>query len=138
MPPIAAVRPSSGGRNRFSCVPLFTSRSNAWWRGCGGRSLLSLEIGFFDETQTGELLNRLSSDTSVLHLGAALGVRTFALLSEPAEWRWSSGRSETKQGGPLPWYPWVRAFRQPRPGDWETVVSRVRSALEEAVRGAGQ
>jgi ABC-type multidrug transport system fused ATPase/permease subunit len=38
------------------------------------RHLLTLEVGFFDATNTGELLNRLSSDTSVLQNAVTVNV----------------------------------------------------------------
>jgi hypothetical protein len=28
-----------------------------------------------------------------------------------------------------PWYPTLRQFRQPSPGDWESVIRRVRDSL---------
>jgi hypothetical protein len=39
-------------------------------------------------------------------------------------WRWLRDRSDS------PWYPTMRLFRQDRPGDWATVILRVRAALE--------
>ena len=38
------------------------------------RHLLSLEVGFFDESKTGELMNRLSSDTAVLQSAVTINV----------------------------------------------------------------
>jgi hypothetical protein len=40
-----------------------------------------------------------------------------------ADWRWLRGRDD------CPWYPALRQFRQPAPGDWEGVVARVAAAL---------
>jgi tetratricopeptide (TPR) repeat protein len=65
----------------------------------------------------------ITVDTSVAHLAGALGVETWVLLPFAADWRWLRGRSDS------PWYPTMRLFRQPRPGDWEAVVAEVCGAL---------
>jgi hypothetical protein len=46
------------------------------------------------------------------------------LRSQP-DWRWLLKREDT------PWYPTLRLFRQHDRGDWNDVVARVRSALEQ-------
>lgn len=65
----------------------------------------------------------ISVDTSVVHLAGTLGVPTWLLTDYAAEWRWLHGRSDT------PWYPSVRIFRQPRPGDWDAVMAEVYTLL---------
>jgi tetratricopeptide (TPR) repeat protein len=67
----------------------------------------------------------VSVDTAVAHLAGALGKPVFILLPYAAEFRWMVGRQDS------PWYPTARLFRQPRPGDWETVVTQVRASLED-------
>ena len=65
----------------------------------------------------------ITIDTSVGHLAAALGIPTWILLPEPADWRWMRSRTDT------PWYPNVRLFRQQTPGDWSAVMHAVAAAL---------
>lgn len=62
-------------------------------------------------------------DTMLAHLAGALGVPTWTLLPFEADWRWMADRTDS------PWYPTMRLFRQPRPGDWQSVICQVREAL---------
>ncbi len=72
----------------------------------------------------------ISVDTSVLHLAAAMGKPVFGLMSTPTGFLWQSSRLDS------PWYPTVRLFRQPLPGEWGPVVVAAREALaDRAARG---
>ena len=66
----------------------------------------------------------ISSDTSVANLAGALGQPVWVLLPVNPDWRWLLGRSDT------PWYPTARLFRQPRDGDWQSVVNEVCAQLK--------
>jgi ADP-heptose:LPS heptosyltransferase len=66
----------------------------------------------------------ITVDTLSAHLAGALGVRTWTLLPAEADWRWMIDRDDT------PWYPTMRLFRQPRPGDWCSVIQQVRAAVQ--------
>jgi tetratricopeptide repeat protein len=65
----------------------------------------------------------VSVDTSVAHLAGGLGCPVFLLDRYDNCWRWLSDREDS------PWYPTLRIFRQPTPGDWPEVVARVAAAL---------
>ena len=47
------------------------------------------------------------------------------------DWRWLMDRADT------PWYPSLKLFRQPAPGDWRTVLRDVAQALSERFPSRG-
>jgi tetratricopeptide (TPR) repeat protein len=63
-------------------------------------------------------------DNSTAHMAGALGLPVCLLLPFAADWRWLEGRADT------PWYPTLRLFRQPRLGDWQSVLSDVVCTLK--------
>jgi Tetratricopeptide repeat/Glycosyltransferase family 9 (heptosyltransferase) len=65
----------------------------------------------------------ISVDTSVAHLAGALGRPVWLLNRFHSDWRWQLGREDS------PWYPTMRIFRQPEPGDWESVLRAAAGAL---------
>jgi len=69
----------------------------------------------------------ITADTSVAHLAGALGKPVWILNRFDACWRWLMGRTDS------PWYPTARLFRQPTPGDWDSVIAAVATALRELV-----
>ncbi|MEA3333765.1 MAG: tetratricopeptide repeat protein, partial [Pseudomonadota bacterium] len=72
----------------------------------------------------------ISVDTSVAHLAGALARPTWLLLPFDADWRWMLERDDS------PWYPTMNLFRQPTPGDWQSVIAAVQDRLEGFVKGA--
>ena len=65
----------------------------------------------------------ISVDTGVAHLAGAMGKPVWIMLPLRAEWRWMKERPDS------PWYPTARLFRQTNQGDWNGVVSEIRSEL---------
>jgi len=84
-------------------------------------------INYVDELRTFEdtaaLIDNLdlviSVDTSTAHLAAAMGKTTWIINRWDTCWRWFLHREDS------PWYNTVRLFRQPKPGDWESVLDNV-------------
>jgi hypothetical protein len=90
----------------------------------------------FDETSgafmdTAAVMKNLdlvvTADTSIAHLAGALGVTTWVALPTPPDWRWLLDREDS------PWYPTVRLFRQPTPGDWANVFARMADVLTRLI-----
>ena len=86
----------------------------------------------FDFTDTAALCDCLdliiSVDTSVAHLSAALGRKTWMLLPFNSDWRWLLNRNDT------PWYPSMTLYRQTQAGGWSEVLTRLRKDLEARAR----
>ncbi len=76
-----------------------------------------------DFSDTAALIDQLdlviSVCTSVAHLAGAMGRPVWIMLPFRADWRWFKDREES------PWYPTARLFRQPAPGDWDSVIGRL-------------
>jgi Flp pilus assembly protein TadD len=79
--------------------------------------------GMGDFADTAALIANLdlviSVDTAVAHLAAALGKPVWVLDRFDPCWRWLVGRYDS------PWYPALRLYRQPHPGDWGSVIAEV-------------
>lgn len=73
----------------------------------------------------------ISVDTSVVHVAGALGKPVWILIEALPDFRWLLDRDDS------PWYPSARLFRQPREGDWESVIEYVRHELVRLLTTAG-
>lgn len=70
----------------------------------------------------------VTSDTAAAHLAGALGRPTLLMLKAVPDWRWQVA------GDTSPWYPSMRLYRQPKPGDWAAVVAAVTAAVAAEAR----
>lgn len=84
-----------------------------------------------DFSETAALMSCLdlviSVDTSVVHLAGALGTPVWTMVPFNPDWRWLLNRNDS------PWYQSMRLFRQPKRGDWTSVVDDVCRELESLV-----
>jgi hypothetical protein len=69
----------------------------------------------------------ISVDTAVAHLAGALGEPVWVLIPFVPDWRWMLGRLDS------PWYPTMRLFRQPHPGDWQHPIEQIAHELTRIV-----
>jgi len=65
----------------------------------------------------------IAVDTAVAHLAGALGQTGLGSAPHIPDWRWLLGREDS------PWYPTMKLFRQPSPGDWQTPLARILADL---------
>jgi len=66
----------------------------------------------------------ISVDTSVAHLAGALGKPLWLLLAFSQDYRWLLNRNDS------PWYPTATLFRQPKLGDWDQLITQIKTQLE--------
>jgi tetratricopeptide (TPR) repeat protein len=129
---VARGRPTHPHDTIRSLQPPFAARLLAL---PGAVSLHPDDTAARDFRQTAEIVAGLdlvvTVDTSVAHLAASMGKPVWVLLQGlDTDWRWLRDRSDS------PWYPTVRLFRQPAPGDWGSVLDAVEAAFQ--TRGADQ
>jgi len=62
-------------------------------------------------------------DTSTCHVAAAMGKEVWMMNRFDTCWRWFMDRTDS------PWYPTIKLYRQPKLGDWESVVQNVKEDL---------
>lgn len=72
----------------------------------------------------------ISVDTSVAHLSAALGKKTWILIPYAPDWRWMLDRNDS------PWYPSVKLYRQINAGDWEIPLKKMFNDLCEIAKSS--
>src|SRR5262249_34097712 len=98
-----------------------------------GLALLDFSADLQDFAATAALVDGLdlviSVDTAVVHLAGALGKPVWLMNRFDTCWRWLLGRDDS------PWYPQLRQFRQPAPGDWDSVIGAVADSLRRLAAG---
>jgi Tfp pilus assembly protein PilF len=117
----------AGDVNFVSVQKPFPARDADWVSKFPGLIDLSASLTDFEET-AGLIANLdlvITVDTAIGHLCGAIGKPVWIMLSKASDWRWLIGRTDS------PWYPSVRLFRQPRPGEWDAVIAEVANALTQ-------
>jgi len=99
-------------------LPALAAMARARWAGP--------ELRDFSDTAAllGELDLLVTVDTSVAHLAGALARPVWLMLPFAPDFRWLLGRGDS------PWYPTMRLYRQPRRGDWESVIAAIQRDLD--------
>jgi tetratricopeptide (TPR) repeat protein len=103
----------------------------------GGAPILDAGPDIVDFADSAALISQLdliiSVDTAVAHLAGSLGTPCWVMLPATGlDWRWVRGRADS------PWYPaTMRLFRQPRLGEWGSVVEEVANACLQMSSGRG-
>jgi tetratricopeptide (TPR) repeat protein len=94
--------------------------------------LIHLGDGFKTFAETAAAVHNLdlviTADTSMAHLAGAMGKPTWLMLNYLPDWRWMLERTDS------PWYPSMRLFRQPAPGDWDGLFEALDRALLKQVQ----
>ncbi len=69
----------------------------------------------------------ITVDTAIAHLAGGLGKEVWMLLPYSSDCRWylQSDRS--------PWYPTMRIFRQPEPGNWKVVMDKINNEITKLI-----
>jgi len=67
----------------------------------------------------------VSVDSAPVHLGGALGKKTFALLAYDPDWRWRTERTDSY------WYSSVQLIRQNDFRNWSSVINKVQKQIVE-------
>jgi len=70
----------------------------------------------------------ISVDTATVHLAGSIGKSCWALIPFSPDWRWLLEREDT------PWYDSMRLFRQPKLGDWKSVMENITTELQEIIK----
>ncbi len=99
-------------------------------RPVGGSAVIH-ELGphFEDFAQTAAALRQLDlvimTDSAVAHLAGSLGVPVWNLLHDRPYWLYLDARAD------CPWYASMTLYRQPTPGDWDSVFAQVADDLRQ-------
>ncbi len=119
LPDVSLISLQKGpGRQQFTGLPADVSLTDLGPQ-------LDEDGGAF--TDTAAVLQSLdlviTSDTALAHVAGATGRPVWLALPHMPDWRWMRGRDDS------PWYPTMRLFRQPTPGDWDGVFAAIATAL---------
>ena len=93
-------------------------------------SLYNHKYNYSNLDELSKILTKLdlviTVDHIVAHLSGALNIETFLMLPCVPNWRW-----EITHRNSTPWYKSVKIYRQDIPGDWTSVIKKIKGGLEE-------
>ena len=96
--------------------------------GLEGVTILDTSAFIADFSDSAALLKNLdlliTVDSAPAHLAGALNCPVWVMIPAVPDWRWLLERDDS------PWYPSMRLFRQPKIGDWASVLADVKIVLE--------
>ncbi|MEQ9488062.1 MAG: tetratricopeptide repeat protein [Alphaproteobacteria bacterium] len=130
-PPLAAFKPISENPN-ISLISLQVSDGLEQLDEVRGQIDILIQNSDFDAgshafADTIAVLEQvdlvITGDTAVAHLAASMGKPTWIALKHIPDWRWGL------TGEICPWYPAASLFRQPSPGDWDSVFRAMADRL---------
>ncbi|MBU1343729.1 MAG: tetratricopeptide repeat-containing glycosyltransferase family protein, partial [Proteobacteria bacterium] len=104
------------------------------WTDINPRKIIDQDLGeqISDFADTAAIIENLdlviSVDTAIVHLAGALGKQVWTLLPFSPDWRWMIDQEDS------PWYPTMKLFRQPAPGDWKSVFKKVKKHLATQIK----
>ena len=92
-------------------------------------NVVDLEEDSVSYAHTGALAQQMdmmiSVCTSVIHLSGALNIPSIVLLSVHSDWRWLDDQTRST------WYPNTAIIRQPKDGDWDSVIQSASEYLDK-------
>lgn len=87
---------------------------------------------FYDFSDTAAFIANLdlviTVDSAVAHLAGAMGKPVRVMIPFVPDWRWMEEGTKSR------WYTSMTLFRQEEPGNWESVVMRIKEGLVETAR----
>jgi len=96
-----------------------------------GMPIVDVTRDFDDLAHTAGCVDNLdlviTVDTAMVHLAAGMGKPTWMLGRFDGCWRWFGDQARS------PWYPSLRQYRQPKEGDWESVIDAITRDLQRFV-----
>ena len=69
----------------------------------------------------------ISTDSSVVHLAGAIGLKTWVALNWVPEWRWGLDGKKTA------WYTSMQLFRKQKNEEWSDVISKMVNQYQEGI-----
>ena len=116
-------------KGKFAESELKILKEEKW----AGPEIIDFSCDLFDFSDTAALIENMdlviSVDTSTAHLSGAMNKKTWILNRFDNCWRWFNVDRDFS-----PWYPSVRLFKQPKAGDWKSVVDEVCIELERIIK----